>query len=185
MALLPPPNNWLIQVDSSQEARAILNEFAAQQGYAITVKNSNAYSAYLKCDRSGQPRRSINPTTTTNRASRRCGCQFSAYLSRVTGGWLFTVREGTHTGHVGSEPATHPIHRRRQLADLKERVLQLYMLRHSNLEVMNILRAEGAYGEHQPDEEDPYKARIRLDARDLANLRYRARKRFLMGRFPI
>ncbi|KAJ5453405.1 uncharacterized protein N7458_004361 [Penicillium daleae] len=50
MALLPPPNNWLIQVDSSQEARAILNEFAAQQGYAITVKNSNSYSAYLECD---------------------------------------------------------------------------------------------------------------------------------------
>lgn len=183
MSLLPPPNNWLIEVQTCQEARAILNDFAAQQGYSITIKNLNNRSAHLHCDRSGQPRKRTNPTT-SNRTSRRYGCHFSAYLAKVTGGWLFTMREGTHTGHIGSEPATHPIHRRRQLADLKERVLQLFMLRHTNLEVINILREEGAYSAPGADNKDPYQARIRLNARDLRNLRHCARKRFLKGRSP-
>jgi hypothetical protein len=185
MALLPPPTNWLIEVPTSQEARAILNDFAAQQGYAITVKNSNDWSAYLHCDRSGQPRRHAHPPTgKRSYTSRRCGCHFSAYLARVIGGWLFTVREGTHSGHIASEPAAHPIHRRRQLAELRQRVLHLFMLHHTNLEVINILRQEGAYGESSADIVDPYRARIRLNRRDLRNLRYRARKQFLKGRSP-
>lgn len=58
------------------------------------------------------------------------------------------------------------------------------MLRHSNLEVINILRQEGAYGKGEVDAEDPYKSRIRLNARDLANLRHRARRLLLRGRTP-
>jgi hypothetical protein len=63
-------------------------------------------------------------------------------------------------------------------------MLQLFLLRHSNQEVINILRNEGAYTKPSADVEDLYKAQIRLNARDLGNLRYRARKQFLKGRSP-
>lgn len=186
MALLPPQNDWLILVETSQETRAILNEFAAQQGYAITVKSLNCRAVQLHCDRSGQPRRSSKQANrpSRDRPSRACGCRFSAYIKKVSGRWFFTVKDPAHSGHITSEPAAHPIHRPRQLANLKERVLQLFLLRHSNQEVINILRNEGAYGEPGADVEDPYKARIRLNARDLRNLRHRARKQLLKGRSP-
>jgi hypothetical protein len=105
-------------------------------------------------------------------------------MKKVDGGWFFTVKDPTHSGHVSSEPAAHPIHRRYQLACLKERVLQLYTLRHSNQEVINILRNEGAYGKPGADMDDLYKTQIRLNARDIRNLCDRARKQFLKGRSP-
>jgi hypothetical protein len=64
------------------------------------------------------------------------------------------------------------------------------MLHRTNLEIISILRQEGAWNEGAKSEScadivDPYHARIRLNPRDLRNLRHRARKRFLKGRSPI
>lgn len=191
-ALLPPPIG-LIPVQTSKEARFKLNQFAAFQGYAITVSHSNAWSVHLHCDRSGLPPKPKDPLVgkpaKRSRASRRCGCHFAAYLAKVGGGWLFTVKEGTHSGHIASEPATHPIHRRNQLEGLQAQVINLFMLHRTTLEVICILRKEGAWSERVDDKScadlvDPYEARILLNTQDLRNLRCRARKRFLKGCSP-
>jgi hypothetical protein len=49
---------------------------------------------------------------------------------------------------------------------------------------MTILHNEGAYDKPNADVEDPYQAQIRLNARDLRNLRHRAQKQLLKGRSP-
>ena len=60
----------------------------------------------------------------------------------------------------------------------------MFMLMYTNAEIINILRKEGAFSEKSVDAEDPYKAPIRLNGRDIKNLRHRARMRLLKGRSP-
>lgn len=182
MSLLPPQDTQILEVETHQEARDILNRFAATQGYAISVKNSNQRVVYLHCDRSGHPDDRSRRTTNKIPSSRRCGCHFAAKLKRVDTGWLFTVIEGTHSGHVGSIAAAHPLHRRRELKAVREHVIRLFMLRHSNLEVINILRQNDTFADVFSDNPDPDTHGIRLNRRDLSNLRYLAKRQFLRGR---
>lgn len=158
------------------------HRFAATQGYAISVKNLNQRVVYLHCDWSGHPDDRARRTTDKILSSRRCGCYFAAKLKKVDTGWLFTVMEGSHRGHVGSSAAAHPLHRRRELKDVREQVIRLFMLRHSNLEGINILRQNDTFANVFSGNPDLDNHGIRLNRRDLSNLRYHVKRQFLGGR---
>jgi hypothetical protein len=58
------------------------------------------------------------------------------------------------------------------------------MLRYTNLEIINILRGEGAFSNPSADISNLYRAPIRLNTRDIRNLRSCAQRQFLKGRSP-
>lgn len=178
--LSPSPSPWVIEVASHKEARDILNEFAARHGHAISVKNSISRGVTLQCDRGGLPDERSNRKTSRKTTSRRCGCQLSARLRKVSRGWEFTVIQGSHNSHIASMSSTHPLHRRRQLHALKERVLQYFALSHTSQEVMHILQKENAYQDPQRST-DPTNISLYLTPRDLTNLRHLSRRLSLGG----
>lgn len=119
--------------------------------------------------------------------SHRCGCHFAAKLNRVADGWRFTVVEGSHSGHVASIAATHPIHRRRKLEEVREQVLGYFDLSHTAMEIINMVRKEDKAKANPPesttsaDNATVPNIATCLTRKDISNLRQAVRRQNLGG----
>lgn len=133
--LQPPPE---VVFDSSKSLVKFCLQHALSQGYATSVRSSNAnLNVYIQCVKSAKPRWSRRLSVgerMRKRGSKRQGCPFLVYGRMKSDGWHLTVREGGHNHSADDDMIGHYQARRFNSAQM-ERIRDLM---HENVKPQKI-----------------------------------------------
>lgn len=168
MSLAPPPED---RYDSREELLRAAKDWAANNGYAITIARSNAKKGvvYLQCDRGGSYRNRHHLEENQRRrktGSRLTGCPFSAVGTSVQDVWFLRVREKDHNHDPSAAPTAHPSLRRFDEGQMEE-IRQLSRVGAQPRTIVAALRGEGT-NISSITARDVYNARVQIRAENLA-----------------
>ncbi|KAK6923858.1 Aldehyde dehydrogenase domain [Dillenia turbinata] len=137
MMLPPPPGTFNDREDLIKHVR----EFAAKQGYVVTIKKSRKdRRVILGCDRGGvyRNRRKIEECKRKRKASSRLiNCPFEAIGKKEADKWELTIKNGEHNHEPLSDISEHPYSRRFS----EEEVRQIKVMTEAGVKPRQVLKA--------------------------------------------